>query len=182
MPWVLADSIKHKRCSSCSSGVQPNMHILSWMAIMPGKQSVAWSIHIRKTPWDIFKLNGMHRNLYLPWCVLEVARYDEFSSRWMLQKPSFRSSLLKHVAPLKWWVISHYGLIKVLRVEAYMQGTIRLAGVSEQRHPGSRFDDRSNNSFQDHVILSLSVWSLYSIGTFCLACCTAGTEGSVLMV
>ena len=28
MPWVLADSIKCKRCSSCSSGVWPNMHIL----------------------------------------------------------------------------------------------------------------------------------------------------------
>ena len=28
-------------------------------------------------------------------------------------------------------MLSHYGLVKVLRVEAYMQGTIRLAGVSQ---------------------------------------------------
>ena len=28
------------------------------------KQSVAWSNHIRKMSWDIFRLNGMSRNLW----------------------------------------------------------------------------------------------------------------------
>ena len=36
-----------------------------------------------------------------------------------------------------------------------MQGTIRLVGVSQQRHTGSWLGDRSNNFFQDHVIQSL---------------------------
>ena len=32
-------------------------------------------------------------------------------------------------------MLSHYGLFEVLRVEAYVQGTIRLVQIGERRHP-----------------------------------------------
>ena len=49
-------------------------------------------------------------------------------------------------------MFSHYGLIKVLRVKVYMEGTIRLLGISQWWHPGGRFWNWSYNSFQDHLI------------------------------
>ena len=49
-------------------------------------------------------------------------------------------------------MLSHYGLGKVLRVEAYVQGTIRLMGVNEGRNPFIWLGDRGNQIFLDHVI------------------------------
>ena len=49
-------------------------------------------------------------------------------------------------------MLLHYGLIKVLRVEAYMECTIMLLGVGEQRYPLSRLGDRCYDPFFDHVI------------------------------
>ena len=48
-----------------------------------------------------FRPKGIYRNLYLPQSVLNVVRYEDFSSKWIPQKPSLVSSLLKHVAPLR---------------------------------------------------------------------------------
>ena len=45
-------------------------------------------------------------------------------------------------------------LIKVLRVKAYTECTIRLMGVGEQRHPLGKSGERCYNSFLDHVIKS----------------------------
>ena len=135
------------------------MHISSWMVIMPGKGSVAWSICIWKISWGIFSLNGMHRNLYLPQCMLKMLRYEDFSSKRMLQQPPLASSLLKHVAPLRqshlgWGFVMllHCGLVQVLRVKTYVQGTIRLAGISEVRYPLGRLGDRHDHSLLDHLI------------------------------
>ena len=49
-------------------------------------------------------------------------------------------------------MLSHYGLIQVLRVKAYVQGTIRLVGISEGRYPLSRLGDRHNHSLLDHLV------------------------------
>ena len=49
-------------------------------------------------------------------------------------------------------MLLHYGLIKVLRVEAYMQGTIRLAGLCEQRYLLCRMWNRCDDSLSYHVI------------------------------
>ena len=49
-------------------------------------------------------------------------------------------------------MLSHYGLVQVLRVEAYVQGTIRLAGVCEQRNPFGRLVDRHYNSHFNHFV------------------------------
>ena len=48
-------------------------------------------------------------------------------------------------------MLSHYGLAQV---EAYVQGTIRLAGVSEGRHPLGRPGDRHDHSLLNHIIMS----------------------------
>ena len=63
----------------------------------------------------------------------------------------------------------HYGLIKVLRVEAYMEGTIRLVGVGEQRYPLGRLGDRHYDPFFEPCPQRVcSICSLYLMGTFCL--------------
>ena len=38
--------------------------------------------------------------------MLKVVRYKDFSSRWMFQRLSLMSSLLKHITPLRQWEIS----------------------------------------------------------------------------
>ena len=49
-------------------------------------------------------------------------------------------------------MLSHHGLVQVLRVEAYMQGTIRLAGIGEGRYLLSRQGDRCDHSLFNHLI------------------------------
>ena len=44
-------------------------------------------------------------------------------------------------------MLSHYGLIKVLRVKAYTECTIRIVGIGEQRYPLGRLGDRCMTSF-----------------------------------
>ena len=51
-------------------------------------------------------------------------------------------------------MLLHYGLIKVLRVKAYTQGTFRLAGVSEH-YQAVGLVTGAITPFQDHVIQSL---------------------------
>ena len=50
-------------------------------------------------------------------------------------------------------MLSYYGLIKVLRVKAYTEGTIRLVGVSYQRYTLGRLGDRCYDTFCDHVTM-----------------------------
>ena len=47
--------------------------------MMPGRQFVTCSLNIWKMSWDILGPNGMCKNLYLPWWVLKLARYEDFS-------------------------------------------------------------------------------------------------------
>ena len=49
-------------------------------------------------------------------------------------------------------MLSHYSLIKVLRVEAYMQGTIRLIQVGEQQYPLGWLGNWCSDSLSNHVI------------------------------
>ena len=49
-------------------------------------------------------------------------------------------------------MLSHYGLIKVIRVKTYTECTIRLAGVGESGYPLSRSGDRFYDPFFNHVI------------------------------
>ena len=49
-------------------------------------------------------------------------------------------------------MLPHYGLLQVLRVWAHVQGTIRLAGISEGRYPFSRLEDRCNHSLLNHLV------------------------------
>ena len=51
-------------------------------------------------------------------------------------------------------MLSHYGFVQVLRIKAYVQGTIRLAGIGEGRYPLSRLGDRCNHSLLTHIIKS----------------------------
>ena len=44
---------------------------------------------------------GHGRNWYLPLWVLKVVRYEDFSLRWTLQKPSLASGFMKVMAPLR---------------------------------------------------------------------------------
>ena len=94
----------------------------------------------------------------------------------MLQKPPLTSSLLKYVAPPRWlrnllWgrgliMLLHYGLVQVHRVKAYMQGSIRLKGVGEQRYPFGRPEDRHNDSLLDHFIKGMLYLFLVLNGYF----------------
>ena len=52
-------------------------------------------------------------------------------------------------------MLSDNGLIQVLRVEAYMEGTIRLVRVCEGRYQFGRLGDWGNDSECDHVIKGL---------------------------
>ena len=49
-------------------------------------------------------------------------------------------------------MLSNYGLIQVLRVEADMKGTIRLRGLCEGRYQLGGLGDRCYHSLGDHVI------------------------------
>ena len=53
-------------------------------------------------------------------------------------------------------MLSHCGLVKVLRVEAYTEGTIRFAGICYQRYPLSRLGDR----WYDTHLLPVLNWNL----------------------
>ena len=55
-------------------------------------------------------------------------------------------------------MLLHYGLVQVLRVEAYVQGSIRLAGISEGKYPFGRLGDRHNHSLLDHLIKCVLYW------------------------
>ena len=65
-------------------------------------------------------------------------------------------------------MLLHYGLIKVLRVKAYTQGTFRLAGVSEH-YQAVGLVTGAITPFKTMSSKAFSIWSLYSIGTFHLA-------------
>ena len=49
-------------------------------------------------------------------------------------------------------MLLHYGLVHVLRVEAYVQGTIRLWGIHKGRYLFGRLGDRNNHSLLDHLV------------------------------
>ena len=49
-------------------------------------------------------------------------------------------------------MFSHFGLVQVLTDEAYVQVTIRLMAVGEQRYLFGRLGDRCNNSLPNHFI------------------------------
>ena len=44
------------------------------------------------------------------------------------------------------------------------------------------FESGAMTPFRTISFRAFSIWSLYSNGTFCWACCTGGMAGSVLMV
>ena len=52
-------------------------------------------------------------------------------------------------------MLSHCGLVKVLRVKAYMQDTIRLVWIGEGRYPFGRSGDKGNHPLVNHVIKGL---------------------------
>ena len=52
-------------------------------------------------------------------------------------------------------MLSNCGLVQVLRVEVYAQGTIRLAWIGEGRYLLSMPEDRHNHSLFDHIIESV---------------------------
>ena len=52
-------------------------------------------------------------------------------------------------------MLLHNGLVKVLWVKAYIEGTIRLVEVHQGRHPLSRWTDIGHVSLGDHVIKGL---------------------------
>ena len=80
-------------------------------------------------------------------------------------------------------MLSHYGLVQVLTVEAYAQGTIRLAGISEGRYPLGRLGDRHDHSLLNHVIeCVLYLLPVLDGDLLPGACWTGVTLGSVLMV
>ena len=49
-------------------------------------------------------------------------------------------------------MLSHYGLVKVLRVEAYVEHTMRLAGVCKGKYPFGWLGDRGNHTLVKHII------------------------------
>ena len=64
-------------------------------------------------------------------------------------------------------MLSHYGLVQVLRVKAYAQGTIRHAQISEGRYPFGRPGNRHVITPFSTISLSVhSICSLYLVGTF----------------
>ena len=77
-------------------------------------------------------------------------------------------------------MLLHYGLVKVLRVEAYVQGTIRFMGYVR--------DDTNLVVWETGAMTPLSTMSLrvysiccqYSMGTFHQVCWTWRMEESVL--
>ena len=161
------------------------------MANTPGHWATMSSILIQKISWLILSPNGTWRNLYLPMCVLNVVRSEAASVRCILKKALLPSTLENLVAPVSTWAISSrvgalwflwmmalfksFGLRHILNLPfAFLGYVIELThGV-------------------DSVCLVMIPWctispssilisSLYSMGTFCLPCCTGRTVGSVLM-
>ena len=49
-------------------------------------------------------------------------------------------------------MLSHYGLVMVLRIKAYTECTIRFIGICKQRYPPGRLGDRCYNTFSDHIV------------------------------
>ena len=49
-------------------------------------------------------------------------------------------------------MLPHYGIAQVLRVEEYVQDTIRLTQIGKGGYPRSRPGDRCNHPLVDHVI------------------------------
>ena len=49
-------------------------------------------------------------------------------------------------------MLSHYGLVQVLRVKAYVQGTIRFMQIGKGGYSLGRLGERCNHPLVDHVI------------------------------
>ena len=79
-------------------------------------------------------------------------------------------------------MLSHYGLIKVLMVKAYMEGTIRFVGMNLPWYPFSRPGDRCYDAFCDHVIEGVLYLLPVFNGTLCQACWMGRTVQWILMV
>ena len=90
-------------------------------------------------------------------------RYEDFSSKWMFQKPSLASSLLKHVAPLRWWEISlRVGFYNALTLwpcsgpwgQGIYIGYHQACRDRLRRYPFGSLRDRCDCSLLDHLIES----------------------------
>ena len=166
------------------------MNTLSCMANTPGHWATMSSILIWKMSWDIFSLKGTRKNRYLPRWVLNVVRSDASSVRCILKKALLPSTLENLVAPVRmcaislrlgalWfsWMMTLFrslGSRHILSLPFAFFGYVRLLthGVGSVCLVMILCQTISN---------SFSISSLYSMGTFCLLCWTAGTVGSVLM-
>ena len=79
-------------------------------------------------------------------------------------------------------MLLHYGLVKVLRVEVYVQGTIRFMGYVRDDTNLVVWETGAMTPLSTMSLRACSICSQYSMGTFHWACWTGAMEGSLLMV
>ena len=79
-------------------------------------------------------------------------------------------------------MLSHYSLLKVLKVKTYMLGTIRLVRKFQQRYPLCRPGNRCSDSLSNHVIKHILDLFLIFYGLLASGVLIGRTLGSVLMV
>ena len=168
------------------------MKISSWIARTPRYCSAISSIHIWKMSWLILSLNGTHRNLYLPKCVLNVVKSDAAFVRYILKNALLPSTLENLVAPVRTWAISSrvgalwFSLIMALFRSFGSRQILSLpfaflGYVNELTH-GVGSVCLVIIPCQTISASSFSSSALCSMGTLHLLCWTGRTVGSVLML
>ena len=161
------------------------MNMSSCIVSTPGRCVTMSSIHIWKMSWLIFSPNGTHRKQYLPRCVLNIVSSDACLVRCIPKNVLFPSTFENLIAPVSAWAISSsvgalwfslimallrsLGLRQILSLPFGFFGYVSMLthGVGSVCFTMIPWWTISFNSF--------STSALYSIGTLCLPCCTAGT-------
>ena len=69
-------------------------------------------------------------------------------------------------------MLSHYGLVQVLRVKAYVQGTIRLTRIGKGGTHSVGQETSAVTPLLNMLLGVCSICSQYLIGTFLKTCCT----------
>ena len=164
----------------------PYMNTSLCIANTPGHCATMSSILIWKMSWLILSPNGTCRNLYLPRCVLNVARSEAAFVRCIPKNALLPSTLKNLVAPVSTWAISSrvgalwfsqmmalfksFGSRQILNLLFAFLGYVRelthgVGSVCLVMIPRCTI---SPSSFSI---------SLYSMGTFHLLCCIGRTVG-----
>ena len=94
-------------------------------------------------------------NCQVWWTLIEVNAPEDILCIQLTEAGSTAKSMGDLIEGKGLIMLSHYGLLQVLWVKAYTQGTIRLVRVHEEQYPLSWARHRSYNTLGDHVVEGL---------------------------